>query len=79
MAAGETSAVIETPDEFYIMRVEEKQPEATRAFDEVRGEITEKLRREQEGCILGRWMASLRSKSHVRILDRDVFRAKDTP
>ncbi|MBM4142872.1 MAG: hypothetical protein FJ225_04655 [Lentisphaerae bacterium] len=71
--AGGTSGVIETPEAFYIVRVADRQAAAVQPLDEVRRGIEEELRREQMDEIYGRWIAALKTKSYVRITERDIF------
>jgi len=73
LAAGETSEVIETPGEFYLVHVEERQEATVRPFAEARPGIAARLRDQATETLYMRWIAALRDKSCVQLAERDLF------
>ena len=71
--AGETSEVIETPGEFYLLRVEERKTASVRPFGEVRPDIEMDLRANAMETLYMRWIAALKDKSCVQLAERDLF------
>jgi peptidyl-prolyl cis-trans isomerase C len=64
---GETS-VVETPFGFHVMRLEEKRPAGTVAFEDVRPQIEQWLSRQQARDLLDRKVAALRKGAKVEVL-----------
>lgn len=64
---GEVSAVIEAPDGFHILRVEERSPGKIRQFDAVQGEIQKKLSEQKTEARFKEWAQSLRKNAYIDI------------
>jgi len=62
---GSISDVIEIPEGFYILKVEERKEAATKTFDEVRATIETELREKQGEKYYREWIARLRNKYPV--------------
>lgn len=65
---GETSEVIETDAGFHLLRLDERVPAATIAFEQVRDRIREHLTERRGREVLDSEVATLRSRSTVEIL-----------
>jgi parvulin-like peptidyl-prolyl isomerase len=63
---GETSGVIETSDNCYILRVEDKRPVHVRPLNDVRSSIEATLRTQEQKDAQQRWIASLKKKAFIR-------------
>ncbi len=66
LKAGEMSSVIETPEAFYLMLVEDKRPAHVRPLGEVRDEIERAMLTEERGRLQKQWIDRLRKKTFVR-------------
>lgn len=64
---GEISAVIETPDGFHILRVEERSPGKIRQFDAVQGEIQKAIADQKTEARFKEWAQSLRKNAYIDI------------
>jgi peptidyl-prolyl cis-trans isomerase SurA len=64
---GEVSAVIETPDGFHILRVEELSPGKIRQFDAVQGEIQKAIADEKTEARFKEWAQNLRKNAYIDI------------
>jgi len=64
---GEVSAVIETPDGFHILRVEELSPGKIRQFDAVQGEIQKAIADQKTEARFKEWAQSLRKSAYIDI------------
>ena len=67
---GAVSEPVDTPDAFYIVKVEDRRPERVIPFDEVRDELAAEVRRAEEERIYQAWMDRLRQRHHVQRFDR---------
>jgi parvulin-like peptidyl-prolyl isomerase len=63
---GELSGVIETPEVFYLMLVEDKRPAHIKALSEVRGEIERNMITEERARIQKNWIDRLKQKTFIR-------------
>ncbi|HXB57974.1 MAG TPA: peptidyl-prolyl cis-trans isomerase, partial [Candidatus Acidoferrales bacterium] len=63
---GQTSGVIETADNCYILRLEDKRPSHVKPLNDVRGSIETTLRTQQQKDIQQRWIESLKKKAFIR-------------
>ena len=62
---GELSGVIETPEVFYLMLVEDKRSAHIKALSEVRGEIERNMITEERARIQKNWINRLKQKTFV--------------
>ena len=62
---GQVSDVIDTPEACYLMLVEEKSPAHIKPPNEVRGEIEETLRAQQQKQLEEQWIDRLKQKTFV--------------
>jgi parvulin-like peptidyl-prolyl isomerase len=63
---GEHSGVIETPEAFYLLYLEDVRPAHVRPLAEVRDEIEQTLATEERSRIQQRWIQRLKAKAFVR-------------
>jgi peptidyl-prolyl cis-trans isomerase SurA len=63
---GELSGVIETPEVFYLMLVEDKRPAHVKALNEVRGEIEKNMLTQERERIQKNWIDRLKQKTFIR-------------
>jgi peptidyl-prolyl cis-trans isomerase SurA len=63
---GQTSEVIETTDNCYILRLEDKRPAHVKPLNDVRGAIEKTLRAQEQKDIQQRWIESLKKKAFIR-------------
>jgi parvulin-like peptidyl-prolyl isomerase len=63
---GEMSGVIETPEAFYLMLVEDKRTAHVRPLGEVRDEIERNLLTEERARLQKQWIERLRKKTFIR-------------
>jgi len=68
LAPGGLTGVIAVRDDFYILKVEEREAARTRPFDEVRGEIEAALRRQESQRIYDGWIDRLRRKAYIHVV-----------
>ncbi len=67
LKAGEVSEVIETPESFYIMKVEEIRVSSYKPLKEVRAEIEQTLLLAEQNRIEKQWVEKLRKKTFIRV------------
>ena len=65
---GRISEVIETDDDFYILKVEAKKNASVIPFDDVRNQIEEELHKAEELKMYKAWIERLKRKFYVNIL-----------
>lgn len=68
---GRISEVIETDDDFYILKVEAKKNASVIPFDDVRSQIEEELHKAEELKQYEAWIERLKKKFYVKILLED--------
>lgn len=71
MQPGQTSEVIALGDEFYILKLEGRKNPSVVAFDDVRGQIEEELRRAEEDRLYKAWIERLKRKFYVKVFPRE--------
>jgi parvulin-like peptidyl-prolyl isomerase len=67
LTPGQTSGVIETSDNCYILRVEDKRPAHVKPLTEVRDSIQQTLRGQQQKVAEQRWLDGLKKKAFIRL------------
>ena len=65
---GRISEVIETDEDFYILKVEAKKNASIIPFDDVRGQIEDELRKAEEEKMYKAWIERLKKKFYVKVL-----------
>jgi peptidyl-prolyl cis-trans isomerase SurA len=63
---GDTSGVIETSDNCYILHLEDKRTAHVKPLNDVRGDIEKTLRTEEEKTVQQHWIDSLTKKAYIR-------------
>jgi peptidyl-prolyl cis-trans isomerase SurA len=63
---GQTSGAIETADNCYILRLEDKRPAHVKPLNDVRGAIETTLRTQEQKDVQQRWIESLKKKAFIR-------------
>lgn len=71
--AGETSDVIETADEFYILRVEARKDASLKPFHDVQPQIERELKQSLRERLYTAWIRRLQNDAYVKIFDVDPF------
>jgi peptidyl-prolyl cis-trans isomerase SurA len=74
---GEISEIIETEDEFYILKIEGRKEESITPFDEVQPQIEEELRRRRAEVLYKEWIERLKRDAYVKVFDMDPFPSGD--
>lgn len=67
LVPGGISDIIETPDGFHIVRVEEKKPKQFRPFDEVKFEIQGLVFQQKSEDVFQSWLVDLKNKAYIEI------------
>lgn len=67
LRAGETSPLFETPDGLFLLRVKERVTGETQPFDQVKGQIQDRLYQQEVLERYGQWLERLKARSHVEI------------
>ncbi len=67
------SPVIEADGDFYLLRVESRQPGGPRTFSEVHGEISKRLQRDLEEKLYAGWIKRIKKDVHIEIVTADPF------
>jgi peptidyl-prolyl cis-trans isomerase SurA len=67
LAIGEITGVIEGPDGFHIIRVDDKKPRQFRPFEEVKAEIRSLVFQQKSEDQYQVWMADLKNKAYIDI------------
>lgn len=70
---GDVSELIDTEEEIYLLKVEEKKETSITPFEEVQSQIEAELRRAEGVRLHSVWIESLRRKSYVKIFDVDLY------
>lgn len=67
LGSGGTSSIIESPEGFHIVRVEEKQPKQYRPFDEVKFEIQGLVFQQKSEDVFQTWLVDLKNRAFIEI------------
>jgi hypothetical protein len=67
--AGHFSEVIVTEDNLYLVHVDERRPDRIKPFEEVRDEVADQVRRDEEDRIQRAWLNRLKQRFHVERYD----------
>ncbi|NLE65167.1 MAG: hypothetical protein GX606_04545 [Elusimicrobia bacterium] len=67
MRAGDVSDVIETPEGFYILKIEGETPARQMAFEDVREQLYQQIFQEKFRARFKAWLKELREKAYVEI------------
>ncbi len=67
LVPGGTSDIIETPEGFHIIRVEDKKPKQFRPFEEVRFEIQGLVFQQKSEDVFQSWLVDLKNKAYIEI------------
>jgi peptidyl-prolyl cis-trans isomerase C len=67
LKAGEISDIVETEYGFHIIKLVERRPARTRAFDELRGQIEEQILARKRAETLTRWLERRRREAAVHV------------
>ncbi len=67
LGPGGISEIIETPEGFHIIRVEEKKPKQFRPFEEVKMEIQALVYQQKSEDMFQSWIAELKNKAYIEI------------
>jgi peptidyl-prolyl cis-trans isomerase SurA len=65
---GDISEAVNTPDEVYIVKLEEKKEAGTALFQDVRAQIEQELRKRETERLYKAWVESLKRKAYVKIV-----------
>ena len=69
MTPGEISGVIETQDEFYLLKLEGRKEGAVPSFEEVQSQIERDLRQDEASALYDAWIDALKKIGYVKVLD----------
>jgi foldase protein PrsA len=69
---GQYTGVIEYPDGYAIVLVEDKKPPGYKPLDGVRDTVESMVRREKEAELRPTWAAEQRKKARIKVFDRDL-------
>jgi peptidyl-prolyl cis-trans isomerase SurA len=64
---GQTSGVIETPQNCYILRLDDRRPAHVKPLSDVRGTIEATLRAQEQKDAQQRWIESLKKKAFIQL------------
>lgn len=67
MVPGGISDVIETPEGFHIVRLEDKKPKQFRPYEQVRSEIQGLVFQQKSEDVFQAWLADLKNKAYIEI------------
>ncbi len=67
LVPGGISDIIETPEGFHIIRVDEKKPKQFRPFEEVRFEIQGLVFQQKSEDVFQSWLVELKNKAYIEI------------
>lgn len=76
LKAGESSGAVETSDEIYLCKVDERTGGSDPVFDAVQARIERELRGIEAEKVFNAWVARLRKEAYVKINEIDVFDTK---
>lgn len=68
MNIGETSSILKVQGMYYIIKLEDKKPEHTVSFDEIKEKLKSELENKKSQEAKEKWIAELKSKAKIEIL-----------
>jgi parvulin-like peptidyl-prolyl isomerase len=75
LPVGATSDLLQAPDGWVILRVEERKPAGVLPLDEVKEQIRQLLLREKQDALRGDWLVSARKAAQISIRDKEMEEA----
>lgn len=66
LAIAEISEIVETDEDFFIIRIEDRTSAGLTPFDKVASEISERLRNEQAKKFYDEWISRLKEKAYIK-------------
>lgn len=66
---SDISGVIETKDELYVLKIEERKNGAAPSFEEAQPQIERDLKQEEAKALYDAWIDALRKNAYVKVLD----------
>ena len=69
LAPGSRSGIVRSPLGYHLIAVHEKQPASVKSLSDVYRDVEEKLFREKVGVKRGEWIARLRKKAYLSMVD----------
>jgi parvulin-like peptidyl-prolyl isomerase len=69
LPAGEISEVIETENEFFIVKVHSRRQSGYKTFDEVRVDLKNALNAQERDRLKERWIARLKEDNYIVIYE----------
>ncbi|MFC1497986.1 peptidylprolyl isomerase [Verrucomicrobiota bacterium] len=73
LKSGQTSKIIETEEELYILRIEGRTNETMAPFKDIQPRIEAKLRREEVNRLYEAWINRLEEEARIDVADIDSF------
>lgn len=70
LAAGEISEIVDTGEEFYIIKLEGRKAEKIIPFDQVKSDIEKTLEKQEERRLTDEWMNRLKESHFVELYER---------
>ncbi|NTV42307.1 MAG: peptidylprolyl isomerase [Syntrophobacteraceae bacterium] len=67
LSPGSVSDIVETQFGYHLIKVTEKKPEGTRAYDEVKGPVQQHLKQQRYAELRNKYMEELRSKAKIEV------------
>jgi len=71
LAPGQVSDIVETPEAFYIIKVEGRKPAQFRPLGDVRGDIEKTLRAQEQAQLEKNWIDGLKKKNFIRYFNAE--------
>lgn len=65
LSVGQVSEIIETPEGFHLLRLDERNPGDTQTFETVKEQISGKLREDKRAAALSEWTENLRKEADI--------------
>lgn len=71
MKPGETSGVIDTEGEWFVIKVEDRKPSRIIPFEEVRDKLKQELEQKRKAELLEQWVSGLRAKATIVVMSAE--------
>lgn len=69
LSSGQLSGVLEDSGKFYIIKVEQQLPAATKPFDEVKSQVADTVNKAKQNAALESWYDGLKKSAQVEYVD----------